>query len=138
MYYKLIILLLFPVFSFGQIKFQPKIATDFFYPEYHLTFQNPMNNSVFTVDQGDVRTRLGLEASYKKFSVYFDQHLYMDYAGGQFDPNTAYWYAGAKYKWKFLDFKFEHLCIHPINTYSMQYRPRYYGGYNMISISYGY
>lgn len=81
----LLVLLILNVSVFAQ-KIQPRLSVDFFPREYHLTFQNPMNNSVFTVDHGDFRTRLGLDASYKKVSIYFDQHIYMDYAGGAFDP----------------------------------------------------
>lgn len=133
----IVILLLITSVVYGQ-KVQPKIAVDFFPREYHLTFQNPMNNSVFSVDHGDFRTRLGAEFTYKKASAYFDQHIYMDYAGGAFDPTQAYWYVGVTYKWKFFNFKAEHLCVHPISTYSNQWRTKYYGGYNMISVSYGY
>lgn len=132
-----VILLLFGL-SVSAQRIQPKIAVDYFTNKYDLKFDNPNTNDVFTVQQGNFRTRIGAELSYKKASIYFDQHLYMNKVGSQFDPTEAYWYAGAKYKWKFIDFKFEHLCIHPINTYSNQYRSRYYGGYNMISISYGY
>ena len=132
-----VLFILLAVTCFAQ-KFQPKIAVEFFYPEYHIQFQNPMNNTVYGVDMGDIRTKLGGEFTYKKASVYFDQHLYMDYAGAQFDPVQAYWFVGATYTYKSIKFKYEHECIHPINTYSNQWRTRFYGGYDMISISYGY
>lgn len=131
------IFLLLASSAFAQ-KIQPKIAVDYFQRKYHLTFENPNTNDVFSVYHGDFRTRLGAELTYKKASIYFDQHLYMNKSGLSFDPTQAYWYVGATYKWKFLNFKAEHLCIHPISTYSNQWRTKYYGGYNMISVSYGY
>lgn len=132
-----IVLLFFISIGYSQ-KIQPKIAVDYFPKEYNLKFQNPLRDISFTVYHGDFRTRLGGEFIYKKASVYFDQHIYMKYSDKSFDPTEAYWYVGAKYSTKYIKIQFEHLCIHPINTYSSQYRTKYYGGYNTISISYGY
>lgn len=134
---KLLLILLLPLSLFAQ-RVQPKIALDLIPGEYHIKVQNPMNNSVFSIDHGDFRARVGVEAFYKQFSVYFDQHIYMDYASAQFDPTQAYWFAGTKWRNKKFEIKYEHTCIHPINTYSNQYRARYFGGWDMVSFSYGY
>lgn len=133
---KILILILIPILSFAQ-KIQPKIAVDVF-DSNHLTFESPMTNESFNVYQGNFRTRIGADLSYKNATLYFDQHLYMQRLGIQFDPTEAYWFAGAKYRINKFEIKAEHLCIHPVNTYSNRWRAKYYGGYNMISVSYGY
>lgn len=134
---KILLLILLPIFGFSQ-KIQPKIAVDYFVGGYHYRVDNPMSNTVFSIDHGNCRARIGAEFSYKQASVYFDQHVYMKNSGLSFDPTQAYWWVGASYFWRQIKIKYEHECIHPINTYSGQYRSKYYGGYDMVSISYGY
>jgi hypothetical protein len=90
---------------------------------------------------GDFRVRVGGEYKHKKFSAYFDQHVYMDKAAGfTFQPLQAEWYVGASYNIKSkLTVKLEHVCIHPVvSSGTYQYQSRMYGGYNMFSLSYGY
>lgn len=130
----LFILLSYSVFA---QKVHPKIAIDVFEGN-HLTFESPMSNTVFNIYQGNFRARLGADLRYKNATLYFDQHVYMQRDGIQFDPTQAYWYVGVKWRNKKFEIKYEHLCIHPINTYSNQYRSRYFGGWDMVSFSYGY
>lgn len=129
----------------AQAQFKPKAAFDYFPTGYRQKVVMPlpastgMNEIESIVDFGNFRVRIGAEYQIKKVSVYFDQSIYMNKAQNvAFVPLQAEWYAGMKYEIvKGVSLKYEHLCIHPIQT-NGGIKTGAYGGYNMISIGYGY
>ncbi len=129
----------------AQAQFKPKAAFDYFPSGYREKVSMPvsvctgMNEIESVVDYGNFRVRIGAEYQVKKWTAYFDQNIYMIKSSGiSFQPLQAEWFAGVKYEIvKGLVAKYEHLCIHPIQT-NGGIKTGAYGGYNMISIGYGY
>ncbi len=117
-------------------KLKPKFALDYFTTN-SVVFSS--TKDAFQYTYPNYRVRMGCDLTYKKFTLYFDQHIYMkSVAITKFDPYQAYWYVGCNYKVsKNIKISYEHLCIHPITYFSIP-RDNLFGGYNMISISYGY
>ncbi|MBV5348867.1 hypothetical protein JZU61_04325 [bacterium] len=139
------VLLLLCASAFGQ--FKPRAAFDYFPGTYHVRFVQSLPASTgldewaTTKNYGSFRVRMGADYTYKRLTAYFDQYVYMDKSEGiSFQPLQAEWYAGMKFRISDgLHLRFEHLCIHPIlSSGSYITQIRMYGGYNMVSISYGY
>lgn len=133
-----IALLLLPTVAFSQLK--PRIAFDYFPGGYNTQLNIPVALSCgaqewnVDVPRGNFRIRIG--ADYSIF--YFDQSIYMNKGiGASFNPIQAEWAVGIKYKYKGLTFRFEHLCIHPIGNSGIE-AVKIYGGYDMISVGWGY
>lgn len=125
-------------------QFKPRIAFDYFTNGYNERIVIPVPPSTgmneFAIDdaKGNFRIRTGADYSFLGITAYYDQAIYMNKArGAMFSPLQAEWYAGAKYTLWGLTVKAEHLCIHPIGTFGVE-RMKRYGGYNMISVGYGY
>lgn len=141
----IIFMLFFSLPVFGQLK--PKFSFDYFMGNYDIKIVTPIlideNLQEYSakMDYGNFRVRIGADYEFKHFSVYFDQSIFMNKSKNiTFQPLQAEWYAGAKIKiYKKIYFQYEHMCVHPIisnNTFEKQ--SKIYGGYNMLSISYGY
>ena len=131
--------------AFSQ--FTPKASFDYFATGYNTKTAVQADPSVsnerteMIMRYGSFRVRIGGEYAIKKLSVHFEQHVYMNKAKNvTFAPTQAEWYAGVKYK--FTDkimVKYEHMCTHPVGSDGSQAtQTSLYGGYNMISVSYGY
>ena len=133
--------------SFGQLK--PRAALDYYFGGYNTkaVITPPAyygkKEAYIVMRYGSYRLRIGADYAIKKFpalALTFDQHVYMNRLRGlSFQPKQAEWYVGAKLTVKKITFKFEHLCIHAVTgdgSYELQ--TRLYGGYNMLSVSYGY
>ena len=116
-------------------KLTPKAAFDIFTNGYKIM----LNEQI--AKKGYFRTRVGLDLDWKKFTVYADTHVYMNYSGGTqltFAPRLAEYYIGAKFNMtKEISIKYEHLCIHPNTSFGFK-GIEMYGGYDMISFSYNY
>lgn len=130
--------------AFGQ--FRPRASIDYF-PKFKTRTVIPLCPSTgitefgSVMDYGNFRVRLGATYTYKFASVYFDQNVYMEKGRNiAFKPLQAEWYAGIKFRiYKGINLSYEHACFHPIITdNSYESRTKFYGGYNMFSISYGY
>lgn len=129
----------------AQAQFKPKAAFDYFPSGYvqkvimPLSSTTGINQIESVIDYGNFRVRIGAEYQVKKWTAYFDQNIYMEKSSGvSFQPLQAEWFVGVKYEIvKGLVAKYEHLCIHPIQTDNIIITT-VYGGYDMVSISYGY
>lgn len=132
-------LLLLPTVAFSQLK--PRIAFDYFPGGYNT--QLYISDLGVDVPRGDFCIRTGAEYSILNMArvpmmFYFDQSVYMNKGrGANFNPIQAEWAVGIKYKYKGLTFRFEHLCIHPIGNSGIE-AVKIYGGYDMISVGWGY
>lgn len=140
--------LAFLAFSEAKAQFKPRASIDYFLNAYNVKVSEqinipgygPFENSIIAT-YGSFRVRVGGEYRFKRFSAYFDQNVYMNKAQNiSFQPLQAEWYTGVKFHIaKELSLKAEHMCMHPIlSDVSVKATPRVYGGYNMISLSYGY
>jgi hypothetical protein len=142
---RIVLLMLSLAFLYtANAQFKPRIAFDYFTNGYNERMVIPVPTSTgmseFTIDnaKGNFRIRTGADYSFRGMTAYYDQAIYMNKSRGvTFDPLQAEWYAGVKYTRWGLTMKAEHLCIHPIGTYGVERIARY-GGYNMISVGYGY
>lgn len=147
---KKILLILLSLFStnLSSAQFKPRASIDYFLEGYNMkvyeNIQIPgigvFENSVIS-RYGRFRVRIGGEYRIKRLGLYFDQNVYMIKANSIFyRPLQAEWYTGAKfYITNDISIKAEHLCMHPIMSDVLsKNNSRVYGGYNMISISYGY
>lgn len=116
-------------------KVTPKAAFDIFTNGYKIILNDQ------PAKMGDFRTRIGLDFDWRKFTVYADTHVYMNYAGGSsanFRPRLSEYYIGAKFHiTKEIKVQYEHLCIHPVKAHGRSGIDKY-GGYDMISLSYNY
>lgn len=91
------------------------------------------------MEYGSFRVRTGADYTIKRFTAYFDQSVYMKLSKTSFSPLQAEWYVGVKYNiTSKINLQVEHLCIHPVSPRLLGQGVRLYGGYNMISINYGY
>jgi hypothetical protein len=143
---KKVLFLLLLISNIVSAQFKPKIAVDYFIGGFSektiiqvVDGSMKHDNSIF-IRNGEMRIRTGADYKYKGLTAYFDQHIYMDKSKGiVFQPLSARWFVGLKYKvTKDITFNYEHLCIHPIQTDNNDTRSKIYGGYDMISVSYGY
>lgn len=132
----------------AQAQFKPRAAFDFFPGGYNTKTIQPvapstgMDQSVAVMSYGTFRVRIGADYRFKRFSAYFDQHVYMvKDQSFTFRPLQVDWYAGFKYRiGTNIHIQVEHLCIHPVasDRQNLIFQPRVLGGYNMLSINYGY
>ena len=142
---KLLLIILSLAFPLSmQAQFKPRAAFDYFPNGYNtqLSLPVPATSGLdlwnITVPKGHFRVRTGADYSVRGVTGYFDQTVYMNEGrGGTFLPLQAVWYVGVKYTRWGLTVKAEHLCIHPIGASGMD-GIKQYGGYNMVSIGYGY
>ena len=129
--------------SYSQLKYRG--AFDYFIGGYNTSIKQPSQYNDFdynaSMNYGNYRIRVGADYKIKKISLFFDQFVYMSKPSGvSFKPVQAEWYAGIRYNiTKEIRVEFEHLCIHSVQS-NIGYDPqaKQYGGYNMISINYGY
>lgn len=131
----IVLLLILSISVSAQLN--PKIAFDYFPNNYVVKIAAATSGA--TNYYGMFRVRVGADYSIKKLTVYFDQKVYMNKASGiSFRPMQAEWYVGLRYSvTDKIKIGYEHLCIHPIEAYAV-YHSKVYGGYDVISISYGY
>ena len=123
-----------PYLAYAQ--FKPRAAFDYFPNGYNTQLNS--NTWTIIVPKGRFRIRTGADYSVKGVAGYFDQTVYMNEGrGGTFAPLQAEWYVGIKYTIRGITVRAEHLCIHPIGTSGFN-EVKQYGGYNMVSIGYGY
>jgi len=123
-------------------QFKPRGSVDYFIGGYqtrnseHITFSEGFLTQTANCSYGNYRIRIGADYQYKQFSVFFDQHTYMLYDKG-FTPVVTDYFCGIKYRvTKEIEAKYEHLCRHP--TDAAESLSRQFGGYDMVSVSYGY
>jgi len=144
-FYLLLTCLLIGITAFGQLK--PRASFDYFIGGYSTKNVKSLSTSTGMVEAdalmryGYFRTRIGAEYTVNRLSLYFDNYLYMNKSINiSFRPLQSEWYAGIKFKiYNSIHIKYEHLCIHPvISDGSYELQTRLYGGYDMVSISYGY
>jgi hypothetical protein len=134
----IILLLLVEATAAAQIKVNPRIALDVFTTPYLLKVQGAdLNYNI--VDYGTFRARIGAEASYRRFAIGFTQHVYMRHWNSfTFRPMQAEWFVNASFRLTDkLKLSVEHLCVHPVRTDGVR-NVEVFGGYNMVSVSYGY
>jgi len=68
-------------------------------------------------------------ARYKKITVYTDVKTYIKpMSPVEYQPLLSQYRIGANYSWRFLEFKYEHLCSHSVD---MAY---FHEGYDRVSI----
>jgi hypothetical protein len=141
---KTIIITLFLILSISaSAQLNPKIAFDYFPYKSEIRMANfyaqSGNAAYISHYNGMFRVRVGADYSIKKFTIYFDQKVYMNKASGvSFRPLQAEWFAGLSYSITAkVKVTYEHLCIHPILTDGKD-QTKIFGGYDVISISYGY
>lgn len=121
--------------------FQPKVAIDLAPRGYTFTSYADPTPQFWTF--GNVRTKVGLEFSYKSFSIETDNHVYMQKDGFrdfdyQFDPTRIDFYMRINYRIsKLANLRIEHLCVHPIHSDRIILLP-INKGHTSIGISYGY
>lgn len=125
---------------------QPKVAFDYFPNSLGYTFM--VNNEL--AELGRYRTRVGIDFIGNipinkpfikdiKYNVFTDIHTHMNFAnrGLRFDPKIVNFYIGANLSYKKFKIEYKHLCVHPTKSHT-SIPIQVYGGYDMISISYGY
>lgn len=131
----IVLLLILSISVSAQLN--PKIAFDYFPKNYGIKVTTPSAEIINYY--GLFRVRLGADYTIKKFTVFFNQNVYMNkYSGITFRPLQAEWFAGLSYSITAkVKVTYEHLCIHPILTDGKS-QTKIFGGYDVISISYGY
>lgn len=137
---KKIIVFLLLVSAQLSAQFTPKASFDYFVGGYGIRTTDKLTARSSTVSYGNFRIRVGAEYAIKKLSAYFDQNVYANKGADiSFSPIQAEWFVGVKFSLtKKINFKYEHLCTHPILSDWNPIENRLYGGYDMISVSYGY
>lgn len=132
----IILLLLVEATAAAQIKVNPRIAVDVFTTPYQMKLQN--SNTNYIVNYGTFRARVGAEVTYKSFAAGFSQNVYMEKGRNAFRPLQAEWFVNVSFKLTDkIKVSIEHLCVHPVRSDGIE-RIEMFGGYNMISVSYGY
>jgi len=132
--------------SVSSQEFKPKVAFDYFPTKRGCTFK--VGDEIAFL--GDYRTRIGLDFTGKvpinknfvrdlTYTAFTDIHTYMDFAnrGVQFSPNLVNFYIGVNLSYKKFKLEYKHLCVHPTKVDGRKSLD-VYGGYDMVSLSYGY
>ena len=134
----LIILCLLPIMASAQkIELLPKIAVS--YTNERMRITDEMNNSRYTYSFPNLCFRTGLEAKYKRLSVYYDTKIWCSEKGFKFTPKQAAFSVGASLKiTSKVKVSYEHTCYHAVTSDNECTKPAIYGGKDEISISYGY
>ena len=126
---KTLLLLLIPLSMSGQAN--PKASFEYS-PEGFKW------NTVYPYEFGSFRSRLGIDFTYKNWTLDFNNHIYM--AKGQsykFTPTRADFFTNLSYRMGNVRIFAKHSCIHPVVT--VGFMPQYFGGgYTSFGISYGY
>ena len=118
----------------AQITVKPKAALDYYTNGYALKVDESVNRL------GHFRARMGIDFNWKKFTIYADNHVFMNWSNLNkinFTPTLNNFFIGAEFKVNKIKIRYEHLCTHPIKSDDIQ-ALKIYGGYDMFSISYGY
>lgn len=143
----LILLLMLPLMASAQIKLYPKFAATYGTDNLRVLAVNSDNLQVFPVNSdtrydykyANFMFRTGLDAKYKKFTVYYDTKIWCNAYGLKFDPHQAVFEVGATYQInEKLKFTACHICRHPLSADNGTKHDGLYGGGNAITISYGY
>ena len=119
-----------------QIKLYPKVAMSY------------GNDKIRIIDDHGYRCdysmpkfmfRTGLEAQYKKLSIYYDTKIWCANSGRRFSPEQSIFDVGASYNvTDKIKISASHTCRHPLSTDNGKLHDGIYGGGDVITISYGY
>ena len=128
---------LLPIMVHGQqIKLYPKVAMSYgndkirIIDDYGYRCDYHMPNFMF---------RTGLEARYKKLSVYYDTKIWCSSSGRRFSPEQSIFEVGVSYQiTDKIKISASHTCSHPLITDNGKFHDGIYGGGDVITISYGY
>ena len=132
-----LMLLILPIMAQAQqIKLYPKIAVSY------------GNDKIRIIDDYGYRCdyhipkfmfRTGLEARYKKLSIYYDTKIWCANSGRRFSPEQSIFEVGVNYQiTDKIKINASHTCRHPLSTDNGKFHDGIYGGGDVISISYGY
>lgn len=134
----LIILCLLPIMASAQkIELLPKVSVS--YTNERMRITDEMNNSRYTYSFPNLCFRTGLEAKYKRLSVYYDTKIWCSEKGFRFTPKQASFLVGISLKiTKKVKLSYEHTCYHAVTSDNECLHPGIYGGKDEITISYGY
>ena len=128
---------LLPIMAQAQtIKLYPKIAMSY------------GNDKIRIIDDYGYRCdyhmpkfmfRTGLEARYKKLSIYYDTKIWCANSGRRFSPEQSIFEVGVTYNVTGkIKVSASHTCRHPLITDNGRFHDGIYGGGDVITISYGY
>ena len=136
-----IIVLLLSVISVSaqdKIRLYPKVSAS--YGDYQIRVRDDISGLPTSYRLPNFKFRTGLEMKYKKVSAYYDSSFLCEYKGTSFAPKQAIFEIGASYEViKNIKVGASHCCLHPLHSDSDHaYNGGVFGGYNQITISYGY
>ena len=143
----LILLLMLPLITSAQIKLYPKFAATYGTDNLRVLAVNSDNLQVFPVNSdtrydykyANFMFRTGLDAKYKKFTVYYDTKIWCNAYGLKFDPHQASFELGVTYQVNDkIKINAHHTCLHPLSTDNGHTHDQLYGGGDVITVSYGY
>ena len=134
---KMLLLMCFvPIMAHAQIKLSPKVAVSY------------GNEKIRIIDDYGYRCdyhmpkfmfRTGLEAQYKKLSIYYDTKIWCANSGRRFSPEQSIFEVGVSYNvTDKIKISASHTCRHPLSTDNGKLHEGIYGGGDVITISYGY
>jgi hypothetical protein len=121
-----------------EFTMKPKVEIAYYVGQQYFTRLQGADTTNFRY--GQFLTRTGLDFNFGPFTLYFDTNIYMNKStnSASFAPNLAEFYSGLKIDiTNKIALKVEHLCIHSLRSWGND-APNLYGGYNKISLSYGY
>ena len=137
-YLYVICLLLACISMQGQtVKLYPKCAVSYSLQD-RIRIRNGFDKATYNLP--DVTVRTGLEARYKKLSVYYDSRFWCAFRNKyvSFDPQQAVFEVGATYRFTSkIALSVRHTCYHPIYT-DGENHAAIYGGHIQFTLSYGY
>ena len=130
-------LLILPIMAQAQrIKLYPKVAMSY------------GNDKIRIIDDYGYRCdysmpkfmfRTGLEARYKKLSIYYDTQIWCANSGRRFSPEQSIFEVVANYQiTDKIKVSASHTCRHPLSTDDGKFHDGIYGCGDVITISYGY
>lgn len=132
----IVLLLMLPIMAHAQIKLQPKVAMSYGHEKVRL-----MDEQVGRYDYHlpNFCFRTGLDAKYKKLTVYYDVKVWARNSGRSFAPTQATYEVGVSYQiTDNIKINAPHTCYHPIVTDDGVSRGCMFGGGDVVTISYGY
>lgn len=137
---------LLPLMTEAQIKLYPKVAVGYSL-EDRIRIESPGYNELIgsyenrlTDKLPSTTIRCGLECTYKRFSLSYDNKFWMKPVPSRvsFDPEEAHFCIALSYKlFDKAKVTVEHTCWHSVNT-SGEHHDALYGGNITVSVSYGY
>lgn len=132
----IVLLLMFPIMAQAQIKLQPKVAMSYGHEKIRLVDEQ-MGRYDYHLPNFCFRT--GLDAKYKKLTVYYDVKVWASNSSWRFTPTQAIYEVGASYQVADkIKISASHTCYHPIISDNGVARGGMFGGGDVVTISYGY